>query len=95
MSSTESPWSQEILDHVRPGFVTFAWDDGEIRNVEASEKTLGTMKEAWAWIDERLKEFAADKGRPRSVCFKLGGTEFRGLRFPDRNPGRDLNALEP
>ncbi len=69
------------------GSVTFAWDDSEIRTIPAPAKTLDTMQSAWVWIDARLKEFQEDKGRPRSVCFRLPDGTFRGLKFPDWNPG--------
>jgi len=72
---------------MKPGAVTFAWDDGEIRTIEVPELTLDDMQRAWEWIDPRVKEFEKGKGRPRSVCFRLTNGQFRGLRFPDWNPG--------
>ncbi len=71
------------------GAVTFAWDDGEIVTVPAPGGVLDNMKSAWQWIDAQLKEFQAKKSRPRSLCFRLAGGEFRGLRFPDWKPGLD------
>lgn len=85
--SDDSPWEQLILDSMEAGAVTFAWDDGEVRTIPAGEGTLDAMASAWAWINDRLKEFEKEKGRPRSLCFRLTGGEFRGLRFPDWNPG--------
>ncbi len=93
MQSNDSPWDTRILEAMEPGSVTFVWDDGEIRTVPAPEKTLDAMKSAWAWIDERLNEFKKEKGRPRSVCFRLSGGQFRGLRFPDWKPGLTHDPL--
>jgi hypothetical protein len=87
MSSKDSPWSEEILNSMKPGAVTFAWDDGVVRTIPAPEKTLDTMADAWAWINEKLKELEQEKGKPRSVCFRLTSGEFRGLKFPDWQPG--------
>lgn len=87
MSSNESPWDQRILDSMKPGCVTFGWDDGEIATIEAPEKALDTMQSAWEWIDVRVKDFEEGKGKPRTVCFRLASGEFRGLKFPDWNPG--------
>ena len=87
MSSDDSPWREEILKSMKPGAVTFAWDDGEVRTIAAPDKTLDTMQSAWEWIDARIKDFTREKGRPRSVCFRLSAGEFRGLQFPDWNPG--------
>ena len=33
MSSDASPWREEILKCMKPGAVTFAWDDGEVRTI--------------------------------------------------------------
>ncbi len=87
MPPNEGPWDRNILNEMKPGCVTFAWDDGEIVTTQAPEKTLDKMVTAWEWIDKRLKEYENDKGKPRSVCFRLTGGEFRGLRFPDWRPG--------
>ena len=85
---SEAPaWDRRILDAIRTGAVTFVWDDNEIRTVDAPAGTLDAMKSAWEWIDAKLKELTDEKGRPRSVCFKLTSGQFRGLRFPDWNPG--------
>jgi len=67
--------------------VTFAWDDREVRTVSAPAGTLAHMKSAWQWIEARLKELEEQRGKPRTVCFRLDTGEFRGLRFPDWNPG--------
>ncbi len=80
-------WDRRILDSMRTGAVTFVWDDDEIRTIDAPTETLDTMKSAWLWIDATLKDLTAERGRPRSVCFKLTSGDFRGLRFPDWNPG--------
>ena len=85
--SEESPWEKRILDAMEPGAVTFAWDDGEVRTIPAPKQTLDNMKSAWAWVDERIRQFEEVGGRPRSVCFRLARGEFRGLKFPDRKPG--------
>ncbi|MBI4964047.1 MAG: hypothetical protein HY913_12280 [Desulfomonile tiedjei] len=87
MSEKEAPWSEDILNSMKPGAVTFAWDDGEIRTIPAPEKALDTMADAWKWIDEKLKELGLEKGKPRSVCFRLTNGQFRGLKFPDVQPG--------
>jgi len=87
MPKTESPWSDEILNSMKPGAVTFAWDDGRIETIETPPSTLDDMQKAWEWIDPKLKEFQQGQGRPRSVCFRLSNGQFRGLRFPDWNPG--------
>lgn len=80
-------WERRILDSMRTGAVTFAWDDDEIRTIDAPAGTLDAMKSAWVWIDATLKELTAERGRPRSVCFNLSNGQFRGLRFPDWKPG--------
>ncbi|HMK36317.1 MAG TPA: hypothetical protein VK463_14680 [Desulfomonilaceae bacterium] len=80
-------WDPKILESMKPGCVTFAWDDGEVRTVETPGGTLDEMKSAWAWIDGAMNQFAQDKGRPRSICFKLSNGQFRGLKFPDWQPG--------
>lgn len=72
---------------MKPGAVTFAWDDGEIRTIPAPDKTLDEMQSAWDWIRSAMEEMEKDKERPRSVCFRLTNGKFRGLRFPDWNPG--------
>ncbi|MFZ5866754.1 MAG: hypothetical protein ACOYXY_12805 [Thermodesulfobacteriota bacterium] len=87
MGSQESPWGDKVLESMKPGCVTFSWDDDEVRTVEAPQGTLDTMKTAWEWIDTKIKELEAEKGRPRIVCFRLASGEFRGLKFPDWNPG--------
>lgn len=87
MSTGDSPWDEKILNSMKEGAVTFAWDDGEVRTLPAPEGTLDTMKSAWQWIDLRMKELASEKGRPRSLCFRLSTGEFRGLKFPDWKPG--------
>jgi hypothetical protein len=82
-------WEPRILESVKPGCVTFAWDDGEIRTIEAPESTLNDMKSAWAWIDDTVKRLSEQKERPRTICFRLANGQFRGLTFPDRRPGLD------
>jgi hypothetical protein len=88
MSTGDSPWDEKILNSMKQGAVTFAWDDGEIRTVTAPESTLDTMKSAWEWRDLQMKELEAEKGKPRSLCFRLSTGEFRGLKFPDWKPGQ-------
>jgi hypothetical protein len=85
--SDDSGWDSWILERMSPGAVTFAWDDREVRTVYAPAGTLAHMKSAWQWIEARLKELEEQRGRPRTVCFCLDSGEFRGLRFPDWNPG--------
>lgn len=80
-------WEPRILDAMKPGCVTFAWDDGEVRTIEAPEDALNEMKAAWAWIDDTVKKLGEEKSRPRSICFRLANGQFRGLRFPDWRPG--------
>lgn len=87
MASSDSPWEEKILNSMKTGAVTFAWDDDEVRTVATPDRTLDTLQSAWEWIDARIKEMEKEKGRPRSVCFRLTSGEFRGLRFPDWNPG--------
>ena len=87
MSAKESPWDQRILDSMKPGCVTFGWDDDEIVTLDTPPETLDTMQSAWTWIDARIREFEEGKGKPRTVCFRLANGQFRGLRFPDWNPG--------
>jgi hypothetical protein len=87
MTAQDKPWDDKILDAMEAGSVTFAWDDSEVRTIPAPDKTLETMQSAWEWIDARLKELEKDRGRPRSVCFRLTNGKFRGLKFPDWNPG--------
>ncbi|MBM4327091.1 MAG: hypothetical protein FJ118_07990 [Deltaproteobacteria bacterium] len=87
MGSQESPWGDKVLESMEPGSVTFSWDDDEVRTLAAPHGTLDTMKSAWEWIDKKLKELEREKGRPRIVCFRLASGEFRGLKFPDWNPG--------
>ncbi len=87
MSTDDSPWDKEILNSMKPGAVTFSWDDGEVRTISTPDGTLDAMKSAWEWIDLQMKEFQAEKGRPRTICFRLSGGEFRGLKFPDWKPG--------
>ncbi len=82
-----TPWDKTILDKMEPGAVTFAWDDGEIRTISVPEGILNDMQAAWLWIDPMLRALEAERGKPRSVCFHLGNGQFRGLRFPDVNPG--------
>ncbi len=89
MSTGDSPWDKKILNSMKEGAVTFAWDDGEVRTLPAPEGTLDTLKSAWQWIDLRMKELTSEKGRPRSLCFRLSTGEFRGLKFPDWRPGLD------
>lgn len=89
MSTVDSPWDEKVLNDMKQGAVTFAWDDGEIRTITAPAGTLDTMKSAWEWIDLRMKELLAEKGRPRTLCFRLSTGEFRGLKFPDWKPGID------
>jgi hypothetical protein len=80
-------WEPRILKSMKPGCVTFAWDDGEVRTIEAPESALDEMKSAWAWIDGTVKQLVEEKGRPRTICFKLSNGQFRGLTFPDGKPG--------
>jgi hypothetical protein len=80
-------WDEHIVGSMKPGCVTFAWDDGEIRTVEAPAGTLQTLQSAWEWIDPVLREFERGKGKPRSLCFRLADGQFRGLRFPEGKPG--------
>ena len=87
MTSPVATWEPRILDNMRPGAVTFAWDDGEIRTIQAPECSLKTLQTAWEWIDVQLREFGKGKGRPRSICLRLDSGEFRGLKYPDVNPG--------
>lgn len=87
MADNASPWGEKILQSMKPGCVTFGWDDDTVITMEAPEETFLSMKNAWAWIDKRLREFQEGKGKPRSVCFRLADGEFRGLKFPDWNPG--------
>lgn len=87
MTPQDSSWDQRILDTMEPGSVTFAWDDGEVRTVRAPDHALDTLKSAWQWIDATMKELDPQRGRPRSICFRLSSGEFRGLTFPDWNPG--------
>jgi hypothetical protein len=87
MPDNKSVWDESILQSMKPGHVTFAWDDGEIRTVQAPNETLDSMQSAWEWINPKLRELEAERGKPRSVCFKLTDGRFRGLRFPDWNPG--------
>ncbi len=87
MSAEDSPWGEKVLMSMKPGAVTFAWDDDEVRTVAAPDKVLDTMQSAWEWINARIHEYEKEKGRPRKVCFRLTSGEFRGLKFPDWNPG--------
>jgi hypothetical protein len=87
MTEAGPVWDRKIIDAMQKAAVTFAWDDGEIRTVPAPEKALDTMQSAWNWIDVKLKELQEERGKPRSVCFFLAGREFRGLKFPDWQPG--------
>lgn len=80
-------WENWILEQMEAGAVTFAWDDREVRTMPAPQGTLATMKTAWQWIDTRLRELENERGKPRTVCFRLDSGEFRGLRFPDWKPG--------
>ena len=93
MSSSDSIWDQKILDSMRPGAVTFAWDDGEILTIPAVEGCLKSLNKAWEWVEARMKEFSEGKGRPRSICFRLDSGEFRGLKFPDVKPGEIHDPL--
>lgn len=88
MSANDSPWDEAIIESMKPGAVTFAWDDGEVRTIPAPEKTLDTMASAWEWIDTKVKELEKEKGRPRAICYRLTNGDFRGLKFPDWNPGQ-------
>jgi hypothetical protein len=87
MSSSDSTWDPKIINSMKPGAVTFSWDDGEIRTISAPPGSLKNLQTAWEWVDVRLREFSEGKGRPRIVCLHLDSGEFRGLRFPDVNPG--------
>ena len=93
----ESPWDKRVLDAMEPGAATFAWDDGEVRTIQAPAGTLDDMKSAWAWIDQQMRELENTRGRPRSVCFRLSSGQFRWLTFPDWKPGeladRDMGDL--
>lgn len=83
----KSAWDTKILEKMEPGCVTFKWDDGEIRTIPAPQGALDEMKSAWTWIDETLRKLTEERGRPRSVCFRLSDGQFRGLNFPDWQPG--------
>ncbi|MDQ7783348.1 MAG: hypothetical protein RDU20_10740 [Desulfomonilaceae bacterium] len=83
----ESPWEDWLLEAMEPGSVTFGWDDREVRTIAVPEGTLKTMQSAWDWIGARLIELEKERGKPRMVCFRLDNGQFRGLRFPDWNPG--------
>ena len=83
----DSAWEPWILNQMAPGAVTFAWDDREVRTIRAPPGTLADMKSAWAWIDARLRDLEAERGKPRTVCYRLDSGAFRGLRFPDWDPG--------
>lgn len=87
MSEKQPAWDDKILGSMRDGCVTFAWDDGSIETVPAPPGALEKMETAWEWIEYQLKEFEKGKGKPRSLCFNLANGVFRGLRFPDWNPG--------
>lgn len=87
MPANDSPWDQKILDSMKPGCVTFGWDDGEVRTIRPPDKTLDAMQSAWEWIDSELKQFQQGKGRPRTVVFRLTNGQFRGLKYPDWKPG--------
>lgn len=87
MPPEDPPWDPRILESIEPGAVTFAWDDGEIRTIRAPERALDTLKSAWEWIDPMMRDLERERGRPRSICFRLTSGEFRGLNFPDWNPG--------
>jgi hypothetical protein len=87
MFENDSPWGEAIITSMKPGAVTFAWDDGEVRTIPAPDKTLDTMKSAWEWIEVKMKELEKEKGRPRTICYRLTSGEFRGLTFPNWNPG--------
>jgi len=80
-------WDAAILDAMKSGCVTFAWDDGEIRTIDAPQGALDEMQSAWIWIDETVRKLSEERGRPRSICFKLSNGQFRGLKFPDWRPG--------
>ena len=84
---TGSPWEDWLLDAMEPEAVTFGWDDKEVMTIPVPEGTLASMQAAWDWINPRLVEFEKERGKPRTVCFTLDSGEFRGLRFPDWNPG--------
>lgn len=87
MPQEDTPWDARILDKMKPGAVTFAWDDGEISTIEAPEHVLDTLRSAWEWIDPKMRELEQQRGRPRVICFRLTSGEFRGLKFPDWRPG--------
>ncbi|MBI5250104.1 MAG: hypothetical protein HY912_11480 [Desulfomonile tiedjei] len=87
MSNSDSIWDPKILESMKPGAVTFAWDDGEIRTIPAPEGCLKTLNTAWEWVDAQMLEFIKGKGRPRTICLRLDTGEFRGLTFPDVKPG--------
>ncbi len=80
-------WDPKILESMKPGCVTFGWDNGEIRTLEAPPHTLDDLRSAWAWINPLLKQLEAERGRPRTICFRMTDGQFRGLKFPDWNPG--------
>ncbi|MEW6138169.1 MAG: hypothetical protein AB1733_08050 [Thermodesulfobacteriota bacterium] len=82
-----SAWEPWILEKMAAGAVTFAWDDREVRTIPAPQGALAEMQKAWDWIAARMKELETERGKPRVVCFRLDTGEFRGLRFPDLNPG--------
>jgi hypothetical protein len=87
MTTSDPAWDPEILESMKPGAVTFAWDDGEILTVPAPEGSLKDLNTAWEWVDEQIKAFKEGKGSPRSVCLRLENGAFRGLRFPEVKPG--------
>ncbi|MFH1115824.1 MAG: hypothetical protein V1792_18090 [Pseudomonadota bacterium] len=83
----ESPWADWIVKATEPGAVTFGWDDERVETIPVPEGTLSAMPSAWEWINARLIGFEREGSKPRMVCFRLDSGEFRGLRFPDWNPG--------
>jgi hypothetical protein len=87
MMTKESPWEDWLLEAMGPGSVTFGWDDREAETILVPEGTLATMQSAWEWISAKLVELEKERSKPRMVCFRLDSGEFRGLRFPDWNPG--------
>lgn len=87
MEDTKPVWDEKILREMKSGSITFSWDDGEIRTISTPEGTLDNMRTAWNWIEDYMKLLSEEKGRPRTICFRLTTGEFRGLRFPDWRPG--------
>jgi hypothetical protein len=83
----DSVWDAYILEAMRPGAVTFGWNDNEVVTIDAPDKTLDTMQKAWEWIDVQMRRLEQERGRPRCIVFRLNNGQFRGLRIPEQKPG--------